>query len=327
MFSSTTRTTLASLTEAELLARVRQWLGDTCPPAPAGIGDDAAVLPNPNAPYTLLANDAVVLDRHFTIDDDPHAVGRKLVCRNLSDIAAMGGTPAHAIIQLICPANLSIAWLQQFYNGIASTARSYNLQIVGGDCTTAPKKDSFAASLSITGTASRPIPRTGAQPGDHLLVSGELGGSILGHHLQFTPRLNAAAWLAQQPEVVAMIDLTDGIAKDLPALLSTTTTAQLDLAAIPIAAAAHTLAKQSNQSPLHHALCDGEDYELLIAVRTQSITNFTQRWHTNHGFPKLTAIGTILNRTHDNQPEITDMTDSLVITNGGYETFHKKTVE
>src|SRR5690606_8597267 len=115
-----------------------------------------------------------VLGRHFTATADPYAVGRKLVCRNLSDIAAMGGQPAHAIIQLVCPANLSISWLQQFYTGIAATARSYELQIVGGDCTTAPY-GFFAASLSITGTATRAIPRTGAQPGDHLLVSGELG--------------------------------------------------------------------------------------------------------------------------------------------------------
>lgn len=323
MFSRNQNRTLAALSEGELLHRIRQWLGSTCPPPPFGIGDDTAVLPPTGGLPVLLANDAVVLNRHFTRRDSPHAVGSKLLNRCLSDIAAMGGSPLYAIIQLISPPNLSLEWLRQFYEGIADTARPHSVGIVGGDCTTAPSQ-MFAASLSITGTALRPVPRGAAGPGDQIMVSGELGGSILGHHLSFQPRLDAGQWLARQPEVVTMIDITDGIAKDLPELLSSDSAACLNPDTIPISAAARTLARQTGQTPLYHALCDGEDYELLFAVRTDSPADFIARWNTNPAFPKLSHIGSVVQRNDPASPAIIAPNGLLFTGITGFEAYRSQ---
>lgn len=320
MFSRNKDKTLAPLSESQLLLLIRQWLGPSCPASPFGIGDDAAVLPPAGKSPTLLTNDAVVLNQHFTTRDAPQTVGKKLLCRNLSDIAAMGGSPQYAIIQLICPRNLSLEWLRQFYQGIAATAQAYSVQIVGGDCTTAPNR-TFAASLTITGTAPRPLTRNGSQPGDHIMVTGELGGSILGHHLNFNPRLDAGRWLASQPEVAAMIDITDGIAKDLPALLPPNSCAALNLEAIPISPAAYSLARQSDKTPLHHALCDGEDYELLFTVRTQSPDDFIARWQQNPNFPILSHIGSITASHSPNTYPITDSQGQPLTAVSGFEAY------
>ena len=204
--------------EEKLIAAIRRWLGSASPRAPFGIGDDCAVLPASNG-RQLITVDPVIYGRHFDETVPPRAVGEKLLKRNLSDLAAMGGRPVAAVLALTLDARVSRAWLEPFYRGLAASARHYHVSIVGGDI--AQADGVVAASLTLLGEAAGPrvLTRTGARNRDWIYVTGVLGGSLVtGHHFRFTPRLVEGAWLARQADVRAMLDLSDGLAKDLRAL-------------------------------------------------------------------------------------------------------------
>lgn len=262
--------------EEKLIRAIRQWLGAASPRAPFGIGDDCAVLP-PSRGRQLITVDPVIYGRHFDDAIPPRAVGEKLLKRNLSDLAAMGGRPVAAVLALTLDPRTSLAWLEEFYRGLAASARRFRVAVVGGDLAQADSV--IAASLTLLGVAAgrRVVTRTGARVGDWIYVTGVLGGSLVsGHHFRFTPRLAEGAWLARQPGVRAMMDVSDGIAKDLHALTPPRTKPAIDAAKIP-----------SRQGcDLSGALSDGEDYELLFALRQGADrAKFAQRWR--RAFPRL----------------------------------------
>ncbi|MEJ1971547.1 MAG: thiamine-phosphate kinase [Lacunisphaera sp.] len=176
------------------------------------------------------------------------AVGAKLLKRNLSDIAAMGGRPVAAVISLALAPETSVAWLRQFYLGLATTARRFGVKIVGGDVTQGPAKF-FGAFLTLHGESTgRLITRQGARLGDAIFVTGRLGGSLAGHHYRFTPRLAEGQWLARQKNVAAMMDVSDGIAKDIQALTPNGLVAAVSSASLPISTAARALARRSGRA-------------------------------------------------------------------------------
>lgn len=253
---------LASLGEKQLLQHIRLWLGTAAPPTPTGMGDDCAVFSMGGRTMGLLTTDSVVLNRHFLESDAPHDVGRKLVLRNLSDIAAMGGTPTRAVIAGLLPRSVSLAWLEACLRGLAATAISYGVEIVGGDLT--ETSTDLALNMTLMGTAEHPLLRTGAQPGDLIGVTGPLGGSRLGRHLDFTPRLAEGRQLARTKGLRACMDISDGLAVDLPAMLPSSCCAHLDLAALPVHPDALRASCTSGRPPLWHALHDGEDHELCF---------------------------------------------------------------
>jgi thiamine-monophosphate kinase len=292
-FSQQPAETVAALREIALLRAIRDWLGAASPPSPQGIGDDCAVLDVAGADSVLATTDGVVYGRHFDDAALPAAVGAKLLDRNISDIAAMGGTPKHALVHLIIGRDLKTAWLKEFYTGLAQGCREYGVTLAGGGTAQGPD-GVFAADLTLLGIPGpKLLLRTGAQIGDAIFVTGDLGGSILGKHLDFTPRLAEGQWLAKQPGVRGVIDVTDGLAKDLPEILPPDADGRLDAAALPIAAAATTLAARDGVPALVHALTDGEDYELLFAVDGESdLKSFASRWRKALGTP-LTPIGVI----------------------------------
>ena len=292
LFSTNQAETIAHLGELKLIKAIQYWLGEATLPAPAGIGDDCAVVKKTSDHDQLLTTDCVVYKRHFDASAPPEVVGEKLIKRNLSDIAAMGGTPGPALLALLAGGDLKTEWLQRFYEGIASCALRYGTRLIGGDiCEGEP--GGFCATLTLLGEAQKPVLRRAARPGDTLWVTGTLGGSIRGHHLSFEPRLAEGHWLAQTGVAHAMIDITDGLAKDLPTLLSEGTAAFLDLGAIPLSEAAHTLAKESHKTALEHALCDGEDYELCFALdHKANIEHFKKAWENTFSTP-LTCIGSV----------------------------------
>lgn len=278
--------------ELRLLDQLRQWLGATSPASPFGIGDDCAVLP-PSTKLQLVTTDPVIYGQHFDDLVPPRAVGAKLLKRNLSDIAAMGGRPLAAVVSLALASDTSVAWLREFYLGLATCARRYKVKIVGGDITQGPA-GFFGAFLTLQGEADgkRVVTRGGALPGDRIYVTGRLGGSLLGKHYNFTPRLVEGAWLARRKEVCAMMDVSDGLAKDLDALAPKGLAPALCESAIPISAAARKCAAQTKQSPLFHALSDGEDYELLLIVCYRADTKKLERaWKRRFPRLKLSHIG------------------------------------
>ncbi len=287
---STHPATLATLGENRLIHAIQDWLGSANPPPPHGIGDDCAVLPRRKA-RQLVTVDPVIAGRHFDDRMPARAVAEKLLKRNLSDIASMGGRPHSAVVALAAPPSLPLAWLRGFYRGLASCARTYGVHIVGGDCaqTTGP----FSAFLTLLGDAPRrPLTRTGARPGDLLFVTGSLGGSILGKHTRFHPRLEEGRWLAERREVHAAMDLSDGLGKDLAALVPDGGEALIDPRALPISPAARRLARRTRRDPIDCALNDGEDYELLFAAAPRGVEALIVAWHRALATP-LSCIGRI----------------------------------
>lgn len=276
---------MAGLGETGLIACIRRWLGDACPPGARGIGDDCAVLA-PSARRQLVTTDPVIYGRHFDHRVPPRGAGAKLMKRNLSDLAAMGGRPTAAVVSLVLDPRVRLGWLEPFYRGLAAAARRYGVAVVGGDI--AQGDGIFGAFLTLVGTATGPriLLRTGARRGDWLHVTGTLGGSLRGKHWRFTPRLAEGAWLARRREVRAMLDVSDGLAKDLHALAPTGTEPALFPERIPISDDARRCARRSGRPPWHHALCDGEDYELAFAVaRDADPAAFARAWH--RAFPRL----------------------------------------
>lgn len=285
--------------ELSLIRGIKRWLGAASPKSPFGIGDDCAVIP-PTKKHQLVTTDPVIFGRHFDETLSPQAVGAKLLKRNLSDIAAMGGKPVAAVVSLVLASNTSVAWLRKFYLGLAKCALTYRVKIVGGDITEGPE-GFVGAFLTLHGesTGKRVVTRSGARAGDHIYVTGSLGGSLLGHHHNFHPRLAEGAWLARRADVRAMMDVSDGVAKDLDDLTPAGLAPALDEGSIPISAAARRSAKKTGLSPVHHALCDGEDYELLIVVRGKTNrSQFEYDWQKRFKRVKLTHLGsfTLKNR-------------------------------
>lgn len=281
-FTKDFRESVAALGEENLIACIRRWLGPVSPRAPFGIGDDCAVLPSVRG-RQLLTVDPVIYGRHFDDSVPPRSAGAKLLKRNLSDLAAMGGVPGAAVLSLILDARVSRRWLEQFYRGLAACARRHRVAIVGGDL--AQATGVVAASLTLLGrpAGSRVVARTGARAGDWIYVTGVLGRSLAsGHHFRFQPRLAEGAWLARQSEVRAMMDMSDGLAKDLHALTPRRTLPALEAAALPLRAGA----------TVRHALTDGEDYELLFALAARTDrADFERRWRRAFPAVKLRCLG------------------------------------
>ena len=291
LFTSSRARSAGAHGERRLIKEIRRWLGDASPAAPFGIGDDCAVIP-PTRQHQQVTTDPVIHGRHFDDRVPARAVGAKLLKRNLSDIAAMGGRPVAAVISLALAPETSVAWLRGFYLGLAACARRHGVKIVGGDITQGPA-GFFGAFLTLHGESTgRLITRTGARAGDAIFVTGRLGGSLLGHHHQFTPRLAEGAWLSRRREVRAMMDVSDGLAKDLESLTPAGLVPALEEGAIPISPAARRQARRSGQSPLRHALGDGEDYELLIVIRARAdLARLQRNWQKRFPTVPLTLLG------------------------------------
>lgn len=265
-FTSVGEDSVSRFGEAGLVRRFLVALGASAPAAPEGPGDDCAVLdPAPFPGRRLVTTDAVIHGRHFDDSVSPEDAGRKLVRRNVSDIAAMGGVPADAVLALLMGPDVSVVWLERFMRGVGEACLESGVKLAGGDLAKMPA-GVFAASLTLTGFAEKPLLRTGGRSGDFVYVTGTLGGSILGKHFMFTPRLEEGRFLAGHPAVRAGMDLTDGIAKDLPALLPAKTAAMLALGALPLSGDCLAVAAKSGRPATLHALTDGEDYELLVVA-------------------------------------------------------------
>jgi thiamine-monophosphate kinase len=294
-FSARRVETVASLGEERFIGAIRRWLGDVSPPAPLGIGDDCAILPASKRAQAITV-DPVIYRRHFDDSIPAHAVGAKLLKRNLSDLAAMGARPRVAVVALTLDPRTRLAWLEKFHRGLAASARAFGVSIVGGDV--AQADGVLAASLTLIGeaTGNRMLTRAGARLGDWIYVTGALGGSLLGRHIRFTPRLDEGAWLAKQSVVRAMMDVSDGLAKDLHALTPEGAQPALEANSLPISRDARKLARRSGRSALAHAMGDGEDYELVFVLdRRADRTGFERRWAKRFSTP-LACLGRFISR-------------------------------
>lgn len=285
------------MNEFELIQLLTRDL-PTNPALVAGPGDDCALL-DVDIPgrWLVFKTDAVVEGIHFTRETPPDKVGRKALARVLSDFAAAAALPTAILITLARPTDHDPAWAEQAYRGLNALAREWNVAIAGGETTTSPER--VLISISAVGTVEkeRSVRRRGAKAGDVLFVSGELGGSIDGHHLDFTPRIAEARWLTEHFAVHAMIDLSDGLAGDLRHLLvAGGVGAELLKDRLPVRRAARLRARTgASQKPAAlAALTDGEDFELLFAVAPADAVPVLDGWKARFPAVPITCIGRIL---------------------------------
>jgi thiamine-monophosphate kinase len=269
-----------------------EWLRRRTPADPrvlVGPGDDTAVVRLVNDRPCLVTTDMLLDGSCFELAQaGPHRVGRKTMAVNLSDIAAMAGQPVVAVVSVGLPRHHGLDLAQQLDAGLREMADAFNVAIAGGD--TNSWNGPLVISVTLLGepTGRGPVLRRGARPGDWLVTTGSFGGSILGKHLDFTPRVREAVLLHGLTELHAMIDVSDGLAADVHHLCAESQCgAVLWAERIPISPAA--LQMKGDRSALEHALGDGEDFELVFAT-TQAEA---QRLTVTQPVPGvvLTAIG------------------------------------
>jgi len=249
------------------------WLRARLPAHPLltlGIGDDAAVLDMGGAAECVVTVDALMDGVDFNLQEiDRCRAGRKALAVNLSDLAAMAAEPLAGVVALVLPKSGGLELAKSLYEGMLPLAEKYGLVIAGGD--TNSWHGPLVVSVTLLGrvTPRGALRRGGAKIGDRILTTGAFGGSILGRHLDFEPRVAEAILLNERHELHAGIDVSDGLSLDLGRMAAESGCgAVLDLDKIPIAEDARRLAEQScdGGTALDHALSDGEDFELLLAV-------------------------------------------------------------
>jgi thiamine-monophosphate kinase len=238
-------------------------------------GDDCAGLRIEGGRILLVAVDQIIGGRHYHLEGpytpSPEQAGRKLLARNLSDIAAMGGHPLYFLVACgLSPAH-DESWLERFFEGILRLSREFGVVMIGGDLAATPTD--AVASLTIIGEVSEAqvCRRSGARPGDCLFVTGAFGRSLVtGWHLSFKPRCREGRWLVEHGFASAMIDASDGLLIDAGRLCRASGVGlRMDTAAIPL--------RTPETSP-EEALTDGEDYELLIAAPRGKARQLRQEW-------------------------------------------------
>lgn len=249
----------------------------------AGQDDCAVVRPPGGKHWQLLKTDCLIEGVHFAPETAPEQVGWKALCRPLSDIAATGGKPLHALVTLALNHRATLSWATGVYAGIATAAREFRVAVVGGETASTPGPSFLSVCLTGTVKRHRCIIRGGGRPGDTLYVTGTLGGSLpSGRHLTFRPRLDEARWLAAHFPVHAMMDLSDGLAADLPRMARASGTGfSVERSRLPVAAGC----------TVEQALSDGEDYELLFALSPRNADKLERAWAKNFPGLRLAAIG------------------------------------
>jgi thiamine-monophosphate kinase len=203
----------------------------------------------------------------------------------------MGGRPRAAVVALAMSPSVKIDWLKEFYLSLATISRHHHVPVIGGDVAT--QNEGFSATMTLIGDAPEKgaITRSGAMADDWICVTGALGGSRLGWHWKFKPRLAEGQWLAAQRHVKSMTDISDGLAKDIGPLTPRGCQPSLSTAAVPLSRSALLASKSSGSSPLAHALTDGEDYELLFTVdRRADPAQFKAAWRREFS-TRLSVIG------------------------------------
>jgi thiamine-monophosphate kinase len=246
-----------------------------------GPGDDCAVV-RLGDNLQLLKTDCVIEGIHFLPVTPARAVGWKALCRNISDIAAMGGDPLDAVVTVAVSPDRELAWLTDLYAGLNQAATKYGVNLVGGETSRSPGPAFISVALTGKVEKGRLVTRSGGKIGDRLYVTGRLGGSLQGKHLSFEPRLAESGWLTRHFRLHAMIDLSDGLGSDLPRLAKASGTGfEVDLSVLP----------KNEGCSEEQALTDGEDYELLFVVSNDIRPKLEREW--KEAFPDLllTCIG------------------------------------
>lgn len=294
------------MSENDFLAQLPMLFHSGDPSVILGSGPDdcAHILVGPGEEPLTVSTDAFVEGTHFLSDADPGDIACKCLSASLSDLAASACKPRWAVISLCLRPGLARNWAETFARKIAATAKRYGVTIIGGD--TISSKDRVFVSVTVMGEPlpGGPLLRSGAKPGDILAITGELGGSILGKHLCPAPRLKEMDALMEfcggiKRYPSAAMDISDGLASDLSRLCHESGVgAILDEKRIPISPDAIRVSRATGGEPLDHALSDGEDFELLVAMPLEIWRGFqplqAERTKEIGALARFTRIGEVV---------------------------------
>ncbi len=280
-------------TEFELIAWLRGRLGRG-PRTRLGVGDDCAAIDLRPGETCLVTTDALVDGVHFDLRTDaPEKIGRKAIAVSVSDAAAMASRPLAALAAAALPAAGPADLPERLCRGLLDACEEFGVDLVGGDIVSTPGPVTLTTTVLAAAPRRGFVTRAGAKPGDAILVTGELGGSILGRHLTFTPRVREAQALARRFKLHAMMDISDGLSRDLGHILSESggLGARLEADAIPCSPAARKRAQATGKTPLWHALHDGEDFELLFTLAPRDAERLLKTWRRR---PRVSVIGRVV---------------------------------
>ena len=341
--------TISEYSERQLIARIQARL----PPPPdwllVGIGDDAAVVEPERNRVDVLTIDALVEGVHFDrAFVPPEAIGHRALAVNLSDLAAMGAAPRHALLSLVLPTNLPLADFDGVVAGLAALAERHRLHVVGGNLTRTAGP--LVVDVSVTGTVKprQALTRGGARPGDRLYVSGTIGSAAAGlrllrqdarlvnamiatdapnlpddveplvtAYLRPSPRVRLGTLLARNRAASACIDLSDGLSDAVYQLTAASGVgARIDASLLPIDARARPVLGANGADPVTEAITGGDDYELLVSVRPRTRGRLAAA--IRHGGVALTNIGVC---TEDPAVVLLRDADETPLPSGGFSHF------
>ncbi len=284
--------------ENTLLDSLRSLFNRHDPSVHIGSGPDDCAHVRAKGHELAASTDAFAENSHFTADHSPEQIAYKTLAASLSDLAGSGCYPRWAMVTLCLRPGLPDDWPDRFAKAMAKTADAFGVSIIGGD--TIAAQGGIVVTTTVIGEPlpGGPVLRSGAKPGDVVVVTGALGGSLLGKHMEPTPRLAEMRYLMEQCQQMhvrpsAAMDISDGLALDLSRLCKESGVgAVINAALIPLAPAAEKRAETSGGTALDHALGDGEDFELLLTLPPEAWEHFRKK-PVPHGLAPFTKIGSI----------------------------------
>jgi thiamine-monophosphate kinase len=254
---------------------------------PIGIGDDMAQMRLGDADSVLITTDMLLDGSHFVYAEaGAERVGYKAMACNLSDCAAMASVPLCAVCSVALPRGFASDELKRIHGGILRAGNMFDCALVGGDITSWEGKLAISITMLSKPGVSEPVKRSTARAGDIICVTGTLGGSGAGRHLEFVPRVREALALASIARINSMMDISDGLSTDLNHLCRLSGVgAKIEANKLPVSEAA-----KASGDAVGAALNDGEDFELLFTVRPGNFETIRNNWKFDVG---ITAVGEI----------------------------------
>jgi thiamine-monophosphate kinase len=313
------RKAISTINEFDLIRVLQRRYRSDDPTVIRGIGDDAAVITSKHRRSHLFTTDLLAEGIHFDLKTATFAdVGFRAATANLSDIAAMGGTPEYILVSFAMPQSASRGQVEEMYHGLMTACRPHGVRLIGGDISASATGWFLNITLVGSAPARDVLLRSGSKPGDDLYVTGTLGDSraglqllqnspsrrrrvlpprhrryLVARHLRPTARIREGCWLARGRWATSAIDISDGLSGDLRHLCEESQVGvDLDLSILPISSACRAYALGVNQDAAMLALAGGEDYELLFTVPARQSARFERAARANR--IQATRVGRIV---------------------------------
>ncbi len=337
---------LKTLGEFGLIDRIAGGIGRRGADVVVGLGDDAAAV-RTDARYLLLATtDMMVEGVHFDLSYTSYfSLGWKAMCSNMSDCAAMGGAPRHALVSFGVPATTDAEDIDELYEGMKSLASRHGVELIGGDTVSSPK--AVVLNIALLGRVKRSemLLRSTAKPGDLILMTGDAGSSSAGlevlkkkrrrrvdpkflslmrAHLMPEPRLKEARAIAGTRLATSMIDNSDGIARCVTEICRMSGAgAEIYTDSIPVSVATKLFARSAGKTGAHYALYGGEDYELVFTAAASDASAIAKKVTSMTG-TCVTQIGRITDR-RDSLCLVDEKGRRTGLENAGFDHFRRMT--